>query len=225
MVSLHWFNTISTKMLFFGYIVTEVKYKDLQEDIVKIVSHPSYCTCNLPKLIVGLEDAKKYAFANNWEFDILEHTYPNGDMWTFKKTEKREFYEEDILKFKKKIVECQGQDVIYHYINIYGLKYSKAKKLYNICFNNALKKSYNYIIVDNNNFYIALDEKNVISISFPHLKYIGIDKYKVISKLREQENNRVYFTTSKNIWKLRDWFRGREYVIASIFEANAQKRN
>lgn len=212
-------------MLFFGYIVTEIKYSDLQEDIIKVVSSLSECTKNIPKLIVGLDKAKAYALENGFEFDILEHSFPNGDMWTFKKTEKREFYEEDVDTFKKRIVESQGSDVKYFYVNIYSLKYNKAKKLYNILFNNLLNKTINYIIIDKNMFYTCIDEKNVIGLSFSHLKYIGIEKEKIIQKLKAQKCNKIYFTTSKNMWKLKDWFYDREYIIASIFELNAQKRN
>jgi hypothetical protein len=211
-------------MLFFGYIVTEVKYNDLQEDIIKVVSSISDCIKPLPKMIIGLENAKKYALDNNFDFDILEHTFPNGDMWTFKKTEKRELYEEDIDTFKKRIVEYQGNDVTYYYVNIYALKYNKAKKLYNILFNNVLNKQANYIIIDRNMLYMCLDSKNVIGISFTHLEYIGISRDKIIDKLKAQKTNRLYFTTSKKMWKLKDWFYGREYIIASIFETNTQKR-
>ena len=101
-------------MLFFGYIVTDIRYKDLEEDIVKVVTSLDECTMPLPRMIVGLENAKGYASENGFEFDILEHTFQNGDMWTFKKTEKREFYEDDIDAFKKMIVDKQGSDVTYH---------------------------------------------------------------------------------------------------------------
>ena len=211
-------------MLFFGYIVTKTKYSDLQEDVIKVVSSLSECIKPIPKMIIGLENAKEYARDNSFEFDILEHSFPNGDMWTFLKTEKREFYERDVDKFKKKIVDIQGNGVKYTYINIYSLKYTKIKKLYDILFNNLLNKTTNYIIVDRNTFYTCIDEKNVIGISFTHLDYIGINRDKVIEKLKSGKNNRVYFTTSKKMWKLKDWFYGREYVIASIFETNAQKR-
>ena len=210
-------------MLFFGYIVSKVKYKDLDEDVVHVVGDVSECERNIPKLIIGLQEAKEYAELNGFKFDILNHTYQNGDMWTFKKTEKREYYEEDIEVFKKNIVKYQENNVKYNYINIYTLKYSQIKKLYNILFNNGLNKRMNYCIIDRNMLYMALDDFNVIGISFSHLKYIGIDKEKIINKMRKCNNNRVYFTTSKNMLKFSDWFSGKEYVIASVFERNAKK--
>jgi len=210
-------------MLYFGYIVSRVKYKDLNDDIVHVVGDISKCEKDIPKLIIGLQEAKEYAELNGFKFDILTHTYPNGDMWTFKKTEKREYYEEDIETFKKNVVKYQEKNVKYRYINIFSLKYSKAKKLYNIIFNNTLNRRVNYYIIDRNMLYVPLDDFNVIGISFSHLKYIGIDKEKIINKIRECGFNRVYFTTSKNMLKFSTWFSGKEYVIASIFERNAKK--
>lgn len=206
-------------MLFFGYIVSDVKYKVLEDDIVKVVSDVSECTKPLPRLIVGLKNAKKYALDNGFDFDILNHTFPNGDMWTFKRTEKREFYEDDIITFKSKAISMQCDGVSYYYINVYSLRYSKIKSLYNIIMDNKVK----YIIIDNNMFYFAIDVDCVIGISFSHLRYIGIDRDKVINKLKSRANNRIFYTNSKNMWKLKDWFSGNEYVIANIFKKNAIK--
>lgn len=211
-------------MLFFGYIVSSVKYNDLNDDIVKVVSDLSECSNNnIPKLIIGLNEAKEYANLNNFDFDILNNTYPNGDMWTFKKTEKREYYERDVEEFKKMVVNYQEKDVAYNYINIYKLKYSDIKRLYNIILNNSLKKERNYYIIDRNMLYYPIDDKNIIGISFAHLKYIGVERDKIIEKIKSKEFNKIYFTTSKNMWKLSSWFSNKEYVIASIFERNAKK--
>jgi hypothetical protein len=146
-------------------------------------------------------------------------------MWTFKKTEKREFYEDDIDAFKKMIVDKQGSDVTYHYIDTYRLKYSEVKRLYRLMLCNSLKKETNYFIVDKDMVYTAIDKQTVIGISFTHLRYIGVDRQKAIDRLRKPCFNKVYFTSSNNMWKMKDWFKGREYVIASVFEKNARKKN
>lgn len=206
-------------MLFFGYIVSDVKYKVLEDDIVKVVSDVSECTNHLPKLIIGLENAKKYALDNGFDFDILNHSFPNGDMWTFKRTEKREFYEDDIITFKNKAICNQCKNVNYYYIDLYRLPYSRIKSLYNIIMNDEIK----YIIIDSNMFYLAIAVDCVIGISFTHLRYIGVDREKTINKLKSKKNNKIYYTNSKNMWKLKDWFSGNEYVIANIFKKNAIK--
>lgn len=208
-------------MFIFGYIVSDVRYNDFDDDIIKVVNDVDECVNPLPKLIIGLDNAKKYAKDNNLEFDILDHVYSNGDMWTFKKTEKREFYEQNIQEFKDMIVEYQSNNTNYYYINIYSLKYSQFKRLYNIIMNNML----NNIIIDKEMLYLSINDNDVIGISFNHLRYIGIDKDKIIERLKNGYNNRLYYTTSKNMWKLKDWFNGREYVIAKIFRNNIIKTN
>ena len=210
-------------MLFFGYIVSSVKYSDLNDDIVQTVSDLSECNNNIPKLIIGLNEAKEYAKLNGFDFNILNNTYPNGDMWTFKKTEKREYYERDIEQFKNEIVKHQEKDVVYNYINVFKLKYNDIKRLFGIIFNNSLNKKTNYYIVSRNMLYYPIDYKNVIGLSFTHLKYIGIEKDKIIEKIRNKKFNKIYYTTSKNMRKLTNWFSNKEYVIASIFERNAKK--
>ena len=206
-------------MLIFGYVVSDVKYNTLNCSFFKVVTSIEECKLSLPRLIVGLENAKKYAFDNGFEFDILNHTYPNGDMWTFKKTEKREFYEDDLVLFKKKIIERQCEVVDYYYINIYSLQYSKVKKLYNILTSDDIK----YIIVDYDMFYLSISEDVVIGISFRHLDYIGVDRDRVLNKLKSCKSNKLYYTNQKNMWDLKDLFSGKEYVIANILSKNNLK--
>lgn len=147
-------------MFLFGYIISETKYNGLPNDIVKVVGSESECTLDVPKMIVGLSNAKKYAKENGFEFDILEHTFPNGNMWTFKKTEKREIYEENIIEFKNNVIKSISKNIKYYYINIYNLKYKDIKRLYNILFNNKLKRKTNYIFIDKEMVYCCLEGSN-----------------------------------------------------------------
>lgn len=204
-------------MPFFGYIVSDSKNKDIDNEIIKVVNDVSECDINVPKLIVGLDNAKEYARENGFSFDILNHTYPNGDMWTFKKTEKREFYDEDIVNYKNMIIKRQLEGINYYFVNVFSLKYSKKKNLFNI-----LENKENHIVIDGKMVYIALDFNNVIGISLGQFEYIGISADKVISLLKSF-NNKIYYTSSKNMWKLKDWFNGSEYVISTILFKDIKK--
>lgn len=207
-------------MFLFGYIISETKYNGLPNDIVKVVGSESECALDVPKMIVGLSNAKKYAKENGFEFDILEHTFPNGNMWTFKKTEKREIYEENIIEFKNNVIKSISKNIKYYYINIYNLKYKDIKRLYNILFNNKLKRKTNYIFIDKEMVYCCLEGSNVIGISLGLMRYMGIDREKVISKLKAGKNNMLVFSSNKKIWQLKDWFNGMEYVIPSLLTNN-----
>lgn len=213
-------NLISANMLLFGYIISDTKYRDLSEDIVKVVKDESECKLNVPKLIVGLDKAKQYAISHNFEFDILNRFYPNGDMWTFKKNEKREYYEEDILAFQEYIKNTISKNIIYHYINIFNLSITSIKKLYNIVINNQYNRDINYILIDNDMLYYPLNNNKVIGISLQQLRYVGIDKDKIIDRIKQNKSNCIYYSSNKKLWEYKNWFNGLEYVIPSILTTN-----
>ena len=210
-------------MFLFGYIVSETKYNGLPNDIIQVVKNESECTLDVPKLIIGLSKAKEYAQSKGFEFDILDHMFPDGNMWTFKKTEKREIYEENIIEFKNYIIKSISKNINYYYINIYNLKYKDIKRLYNILFNNKLNRNINYIFIDKEMMYYYLENNNVIGISLGLMKYMGIDREKVISKIKSGKNNSIVFSSNKKLWQLKDWFNGMEYIIPSLLTNNTIK--
>ena len=210
-------------MFLFGYIVSETKYNGLSNGIIKVVKNESECTLDVPKLIIGLSKAKEYAQSKGFEFDILDHMFPNGNMWTFKKTEKREIYEENIIEFKNNVIKSISKNIKYYYINIYNLKYKDIKRLYNILFNNKFNRNINYIFIDKEMMYYCLENNNVIGISLGLMKYMGIDREKVISKIKSGKNNSIVFSSNKKLWQLKDWFNGMEYIIPSLLTNNTIK--
>lgn len=210
-------------MFLFGYIVSETKYNGLPNDIIQVVKNESECTFGVPKLIIGLSKAKEYAQSKGFEFDILDHMFPDGNMWTFKKTEKREIYEETIIEFKNYIIKSISKNINYYYINIYNLKYKDIKRLYNILFNNKFNRNINYIFIDKEMMYYCLENNNVIGISLGLMKYMGIDREKIISKIKSGKNNSIVFSSNKKLWKLKDWFNGMEYIIPSLLTNNTIK--
>lgn len=210
-------------MFLFGYIVSETKYNGLSNDIIQVVENEPECTLDVPKLIIGLSKAKEYAQSKGFEFDILDHTFPDGNMWTFKKTEKREIYEENIIEFKNYIIKSISKNINYYYINIYNLKYKDIKRLYNILFNNKFNRNINYIFIDKEMMYYCLENNNVIGISLGLMRYMGIDREKVISKIKSGRNNSIIFSSNKKLWQLKDWFNGMEYVISSLLTNNVIK--
>ena len=210
-------------MFLFGYIVSETKYNGLSNGIIKVVKNESECTLDVPKLIIGLSKAKEYAQSKGFEFDILDHMFPDGNMWTFKKTEKREIYEENIIEFKNYIIKSISKNINYYHINIYNLKYKDIKRLYNILFNNKFNRNINYIFIDKEMMYYCLENNNVIGISLGLIKYMGIDREKIISKIKSGKNNSIVFSSNKKLWQLKDWFNGMEYIIPSLLTNNTIK--
>ena len=71
--------------------------------------------------------------------------------------------------------------------------------------------------------YYCLENNNVIGISLGLMKYMGIDREKVISKIKSGKNNSIVFSSNKKLWQLKDWFNGMEYIIPSLLTNNTIK--
>ena len=52
---------------------------------------------------------------------------------------------------------------------------------------------------------------------------MGIDREKIISKIRNGERNRIVFGSNRKLWNLKDWFKDIEYVIPQLITNNATK--
>lgn len=210
-------------MFTLGYIVTPVKYRDLEEDIVCIVKDVSQCRIGVPRLIVGLSQAKKYAEDNGFHFDILDCRFPNGDMWTFLKTEKHEIYDDVVAKFKKKIVSDVSESVKYTYVDIYRISLSKKKKLISMFFSNSLNRQKNYIFISGNMLYMEVGNGNVIGISERMLSFCKIDIEKVHSRIKACSNNYTVYYSSNIVSQMVHMFKGKEYVIPYILQQLKQE--
>lgn len=212
-------------MLILGYIVSKNKDKFFPEDIFQFVSSEDECVYNVPKMILGLKEAKAYAQRKGFEFDILERKFPDGNWWSFKKTEKRDIYEQDVRRYKEYLKENVNNKVKYYYANVLTLPYTKKKNLYNIIVNNSLNREDNYIIVDKKMIYYPLNKGNVVGISLDIMNYLNISQDKVLRLLKKNTHNKIYYTSSRNMWDIKSQFHGNEYVIAYLFQKLARKRN
>jgi hypothetical protein len=200
-----------------GYIVSDSANTE-DYGYVKYVKDSNNCKDNLPILVVGLEKAKEYAVNKGIKFDILNNTFSDGNMWTFKKTEKRDMYEECFDKFKEYVISSIIKKTLYYYINVGTLTYSQFKKLYNIIVNNSLNKEQNCILIDRDMLYCAIGENKVMGISFQITDYLNIGKDKIIDKLKTNPRNKILYTTSKKMLNLRKLFNGNEFAMASLME-------
>jgi len=186
-----------------GYIVTDKKINGIK-DFVEVVNDISLADSTKPVLLVGLENAKK----NINNFSILEKKVNDNLFWTFKKTEKRVDFENDINYFYKFIINNITRNIKYYYINILNLKYNKIKKLYNILFSGEKK----YIYISNNMLYI-LYNGNVLGISISILEYIKIDTKKFFRKLYSNQNNIICTNASDCVKSIKAEIGNKKYVV------------
>lgn len=186
-----------------GYIVTDRKIKDVK-DFVGVVDDISLADPTKPVLIVGIDLAKKYIE----NFSILDKKVNDNLFWTFKKTEKRVDFENDINYFYNYIIYNISRNIKYYYINILDLKYNKIKKLYNILFSGERK----YIYISNNMFYILYNDA-VLGISISILEYIKIDIKKIFKKLYSNKNNIICTNASDCVKSIKTEIGNKKYVI------------
>ena len=186
-----------------GYIVTDRKINDIKE-FVGVVDDISLADPTKPVLIVGKDLAKKYIK----DFSILDKKVNDKLFWTFKKTEKRVDFENDLNYFYNYIIYNIINNIKYYYINILKLKYNKIKKLYNIIYSGEKK----YIYISNNMLYI-LYNGSILGISISILEYIKINIKNLFKRLYSNENNIICTNASECIKSIREEIGNKKYAI------------
>jgi len=186
-----------------GYIVTDRKMNDI-EGFVEQVKDFTDADSTKPILIVGWDNAKLHRGYKS----ILEKELAPGVFWTFKKSESRSEFEQDLKDFYKYIYKTILDNIDYYYINILSLKYSKLKKLYSI-FNSKERKN---IYINDNLIYTLYDGK-VLGVSLDVLEYCGIKRDKVLSLLSSNPANKIYDNSHKWMIRLCKYLGNKKYAV------------
>ena len=186
-----------------GYIITDRKMNDI-EGFVEQVKDYSDADSTKPILIVGWNNAKLHRGYRN----ILERELAPGVFWTFKKSESRSEFEQDLKRFYKYIYDNILMDVRYYYVNILDLKYSKLKKLYSI-FNSKERKN---IYISNSILY-TMYNGIILGVSLEVLEYCGVKRDKVMSLLSSNPGNRIYDDSARWIIKLGKYLGNKKYAV------------
>ena len=188
-----------------GYIVADRKPNNLK-GFVEFTSDFSSVDSTKPVLVIGYKRAKEIL---GDKFNILDKNISKNVSWTFKKTEKRIDYDEDIDKFYKACINNIIYNIKYYYINIIKLKYNKIKKLYNIIFSNNKK----YIYINNGMLYLKYNDC-VMGISLTILQYCGINTDKILTRITNNSSNVVYNETTPFVKELKKEIgNNKEYAI------------
>jgi hypothetical protein len=190
-------------MITLGYIITDRKMNDI-EAFVEQVKDISEADSTKPILIVGWDKAK----TNSGYKSILEKELEPGVFWTFKKSESRSDFEQDLKNFYKYIFSNILDNISYYYINILNLRYNNIKKIYNI-FNSKEKKN---IYINNNLLYLMYEGK-ILGVSLDILEYCGVKRDKVLSLLSSNPGNKIYDDSSRWITKIGKYLGNKKYAI------------
>jgi len=186
-----------------GYIITDRKLNDV-EGFVEQVKDMTDADSTKPILIIGWGNARLHQGYKS----ILEKELAPGVFWTFKKSENRSEFEQDIKNFYRYIYDDILDNIEYYYINILNLRYSKLKKLYNI-FNSKERKN---IYISDNLLYTLYDGK-VFGVSLDVLEYCGVKRDKVLSLLSSNPANRMFDNSPKWMIRLCKHLGNKKYAV------------
>ena len=162
-----------------GYIVTERKLTNI-DGFVEQVNDISLADSTKPILIVGWKKAKEDPRYTS----ILEKQLDENIYWTFSRTESRSDFEDDLKIFYNIIYNNILNNIKYYYINIFKLKYSNIKKLYNI----------------------------ILKLSLTVLEYCGIPMIKVLDRIKSKGIN-IIEDNKKFIFKLSKQLGNKKYAL------------
>ena len=143
-------------------------------DEVHVVGSIDDIISGLPTLIVGYD----YVNKNYPDFDITDIKLGDKLYWTFKRTEKRDKYEEDLNWFMRKVYVDLIKGISYVFVDPIQYKpkvlFKIVRKIY------SLKDSVSYIDGDVGYIY---GDKVIFGIDFKLLEYMNFDIEKIKNKI------------------------------------------
>ena len=154
----------------------------------------------LPTLIVGYDYVNK-AFP---DFDITNNKLADNLYWTFKRTEKRDKYEEDLNWFIKKAYLSLVKDIIY--ISIDPIQH-RPKTLFKI-----VRKLYsidNKVAYLDGNMIFIYGDKIIFGVDLELFKFVGFDIDKIKNKIKDNcthflDKNSIFIEYKKVVQLLDD---------------------
>ena len=169
--------------MYIGRIIT--KCKNLETvDFVDITQQLDVTDRTVPTLIIGKQNAEKICGKEN--VHVLDKKIWDNVYWTFGKLERRNDFERDLLSFNKMLVKKLFKNIQYYYFNVYTSSYSDIKSL----LTKIDKKKCNVCYVSDRDLYLLI-ENTVYGVSFRDLEYIGVNKDKVINRIKRNRNNKI----------------------------------
>ena len=164
----------------------------------------------IPTLVVGWEYTKKlYPEASilNWEIG-------NNVYWTYGNREKRNKYEENIVKFRQLALTKFIKSVKYKF---YGLLTTTDEEK-DYILNLIGKDSGSFIYMNYDMVYIFDVENNiVIGFSLRDIDYMGKERKGIFSKIYRNQNNNIIDIKDSLTWDTKNALRNCNYVIPYLY--------
>lgn len=163
-------------MKFIANILTNRKFED--DGLYNIVSSKDDLIVDIPTLVIGWEYTKKlYKNANILDWKIDENTY-----WSFGNREKRQRYDETLIKFKELAINKFVKSIEYKFISLFSNNFDELNNILHS--NNKLN-----LFIQNNMLYLSNNiEKTVYGISLIEYEYIYNNKNMLLKEIYNSNN-------------------------------------
>lgn len=144
-------------------------------DEFNVVSSLNEIIQGLPTLIIGIESVIKYYP----DFNILDICLAPDFYWTFKRTEKRDKYEEDLNWFIRKVYNDHMRDISYVFVD--PIQHT-PKTLMKII--RKISKLNNIVTYVHDEMVYIYGDKLIFGIDLKLLRYMHVDTIKIKSKIK-----------------------------------------
>lgn len=145
-------------------------------DDFNVVSSMDNIIHGLPTLIIGIELVIKL-YPN---FNILDICIEPDIYWTFKRTEKRDKYEEDLNWFIRKVYNDHMKDIVYVFIDPIQHKNNTLRKIIRKIY--GLKNIVTYV---HNDMVYLYSDKLIFGVDMELLRYVGLNDSKIKNKIKQ----------------------------------------
>ena len=137
---------------------------------------------NLPTLIVGVDNAKKYV-GNSNKLSYLDRKLNTNTFWTFNRMEKRDLFEEDLFYFIEFSYNELLKDIKFDFIDLILSDSDKINKVFN-----KIKTSNNVITFSYGNMVYIHINHMIYGFDLRQVDYIGKSKTIFIGKIKDMSN-------------------------------------
>lgn len=196
-----------------GNIITTDKINVPSEfNVVKTIDDIIH---GLPTLIVGYDLVNKLYP----EFDITDVYVCTNMYWTFKRTERRDKFEEDLYWFISKVYQDLTKQVNYVFVDPIQYTnrtlYKILRKIY------SLEKKVSYLHADM--IYIYGD-KIIFGVDLMLLRYMSVNVDRIIEKIKNTsvflDNDKILIEYKKNVGRLENQVKFIPYLYSIANEQN-----
>lgn len=193
-------------MKYIANILTDKKFDDCK--FYNVVNKKEDIIVGLPTLVIGWELTKTlYPETNITSWEIDKDTY-----WTFGNRERRQRYEETLIKFRTLAISRIVKSVKYKYISAIegnGLE--------------ALLDNFSdfNLYIYNNMVYITGKDtikhgSYVYGFSLKEYEYMGIDVKQIYKKIYNSNIN-IIKSTDEIPWEIKDALKSKNYIIPCLY--------